>query len=478
MAMSPPAKKPTPIALASLSVWLFASPALAQTPPQPPPAAAPGTTPAPASAPAAAPAPLPALPPPPAPAADTTNQPPPAQGGLQLGVPIERMPPSAFPPTKLRGLYGGSLWSSFTDLQWPYYPKTGIGVSGSAWLDSGYEHIDRGNPSEQGTKYWLQQGRIVLRVTPTWSDGDHFIQAQAELVAAKDQSQAQPFTADADDVWIKAGQWKKWDIQLGRYEGWEIYHFGMGLDLYTLERNGATDASGFNVPAIYGVTYAFYRPAGVGQAALHLYPWDFFRFELGTQFGNELGSNTLAVRPVGVLDLGPKPEATGTTVRFRVKAGGEYKNLTDQTDNAKDFTNERGGGGSVQVIVDPYVEAGINGAYGLVDHTAQDGTVDEKGSYTTYSMGFFANAAIVGDLMGGVGFDFTHLDDIHSDPMLGRTENFEHTQTFVALQYIIAKQLYLKAVGAYAKGHFAPNFGNPIFDTEMLSARLRVQFLF
>jgi hypothetical protein len=470
-------------ALATLAAWLLASPALAlqPTPAQPgaaPPAASGQAAPAPAPAPASAPAPAPASP---ASAPAPTTPPDAAAAPAADAAPtfLERMPSSAFPPDKLRGLHGGSLWSSFTDLQWPYYPKTGIGVSGYAWIDSGYEHIARGNPSEQGTKYWLQQGRFVLRVTPTWSDGNYFVQAQAELVANKDQSQAQPFSADTDDIWIKAGQWKKWDVQLGRYEGWEVYHFGMGLDLYTLERNGATDASGgFTVPQIYGVTYAFYRPAGVGQAALHLYPFDFFRFELGTQFGNELGSNTLAVRPVGVLDFGPPPTQMGTTTRLRFKLGAEYKNLTDQTENAKDFTNERGVGGSVQVIVDPLFEAGVNGAYGMVDHNATDGTVDEAGSFTTFSVGGFANARIVEDLMAGAGFDYTYLEDIHFDQATGRNQRFKHTQTFVALQYVIAKQLYVKLIGAYAKGDFEPNFGGPIFSNEMLSGRLRVQYLF
>jgi hypothetical protein len=345
------------------------------------------------------------------------------------------------------------------------------------WIDSGYEHIARGSPTEQGTKYWLQQGRLVLRVSPTWSDGTYFIQGQAEIVANKDQSQSQPNIVDADDVWIKAGKWKSWDVQFGRYQGWEVYHFGMGLDLYTLERNGATDTQ-YSVPSIYGVTYAFYRPAGVGQGALHLYPTDFFRMELGTQFGNEFGENTLAVRPVGILDFGPKPGQTGTTVRLRIKAGGEYKNLSGQADAAKDYTNERGGGGAAQLIVDPLFECGVNGAYGMVDHVAQDGTVDETGSYTTYSVGGFANVRIRGDLMAGAGYNYTRLEDIHHDPMLGRDDIFGHTQTFVAVQYIVAKQLFVKVVGAYANGNFEPNFGSPVFKNEMLSARLRLQYLF
>ncbi len=394
----------------------------------------------------------------------------------QLGF-LQQLPRAAFPDDRRRGLYGGSLWSEFTDLQWPYYPKTGIGVSGYVWVDSGYEHIARGNPNEQGTKYWLQQGRLVLRTTPTWSDGTYFIQAQAEFVANKDQSQSQPNIVDTDDVWIKAGKWRAWDVQLGRYQGWEVYHFGMGLDLYTLEREGATDTQ-YSVPAIYGVTYAFYRPAGVGQGALHLYLADAFRMELGTQFGNEFGENTLAVRPVAVVDLGPGAEATGTTLRLRIKAGAEWKNLSGQAEAAKDYTNQRGGGGAIQLIVDPIVEFGFNGAYGLVDHVSQDGSVDETGSYTTYSLGGFANLRIVGDLMAGTGFNYTHLEDIHYDKMLGRNDIYGHTQTFFAVQYIVAKQLFVKGVVAYANGDFEPNFGNPVFHNEMLSGRVRLQYLF
>jgi hypothetical protein len=144
--------------------------------------------------------------------------------------PLERLPPSAYPNDPVRGIRGGSLWFTFHGLQWPYYPKTGIGVSGYAWVDTGYERVKRGNPSEQSIKYMLQQGRVLLRVTPTYTHGDWFVQAQAELVANKDQSSRQPDIADADDVWLRVGNWKKFDVQFGRFEGWEVYHFAMGLD--------------------------------------------------------------------------------------------------------------------------------------------------------------------------------------------------------------------------------------------------------
>lgn len=390
-----------------------------------------------------------------------------ADQGNQILGPIERLPPSAFPAPRTRGIPGGSLALTFHGLQWPQMPKSGIGVSGSLWVDTGYERIGRGNPTEQSIKYWLQQGRLVLRATPTWTNGEYFVQGQAELVGNKDQSLHQPDVVDVDDLWIKVGKWNVWDVQLGRYEGWEVYHFGMGLDLYTLERNGATDEA-FSAPGIYGVTYGFYRPAGVGQAALHLYPTDYLRFEVGTQFGNEFGQNALAARPVGVLDLGI----------IKVKLGAEIKKLTDQKEGSKGELTQKGFGGSIQAVFDPYVEFGVNAAAGMADRIAQDGLVDEKGSNTTYSVGGFANARIVQDVTAGVGLNYTSLEDIHFDPALGRNEKFRHLQGFGALQYLLWKQLYIKAVVAYAKADFRPNFGEPQYDNTMISARLRLLYLF
>jgi hypothetical protein len=392
------------------------------------------------------------------------DQPPPET--QSLGV-LVRMPPSAFPEPVTRGLPGGSLWMTFHGLQWPYYPKTGIGISAYAWVDTGYEKIKRGNETEQSIDYMLQQGRVLLRITPTYTNGDFFVQGQAELVANKDQSLRQPDVADTDDLWIKVGNWNKWDLQLGRYEGWEVYHFGMGLDLNTLERQGALDEA-FSVPGIYGVTYSQYRPASVGQAAVHLYPTQNFRVELGSQFGNEFGSNTVAGRPVAIYDLG----------WLKLKFGAEYKKLSDQKENSKGYTNQRGLGGGIQLVFLPRVEMGVNGAYGLVDRVAQDGTVDEKGSNTTYSIGGFANVSLMEDLIAGVGLNYTYLEDLHYDMSLGRVDKFNHTQMFGALQYFVAKQLYVKAVVAYGRANFAPTFGDPNFINEMYSGRIRLLYLF
>ncbi len=441
---------PKVAALATLVSFLAVSTAAFaqdEAPPEPPPAPAPSTAP----------------PPPPPPVNPILKA-----GAAVLGS-VERLPPLSYPDYPVRGIPGGSLAATFQGLQFPYYPKTGIPVSGYVWIDSGYEHISRGNPSEQGIKYLLQQGRFVLRVSPTWSNGKYFVQGQAELVGEKDQSQAQPNTVDTDDIWIKFGQWKRWDIQVGRYEAWEVYHFGMGLDLYTLERNGATDAV-YGAPQIYGLTYAFYRPAGVGAAAAHIYVNDNLRFELGTQFGNETGSNTLALRPVGVLDYG----------WVKLKAGAEFKELSDQGDNSKGNTKERGVGGGVQFIAYPWFECGANFGYALADQVNSDGSVNTTGSYTTYSVGGFANARLFEDMTVGAGYDYTYLWDLHYDPALNRTERFRHEQTYLAAQYLFMKTLYVKVVAAYARADFAPTFGGPVIGNtnEMFSARIRLQYVF
>jgi hypothetical protein len=239
------------------------------------------------------------------------------------------------------------------------------------------------------------------------------------------------------------------------------------MDLYTLERNGATDAI-YSVPTIYGVTYAFYRPAGVGSAAFHCYPTKNLRFELGSQFGDQFGYNTMAGRPVAVYDLG----------WLKLKAGAEYVLENAQAVGDPEVYEERGAGGAVQFVVDPVVEFGFSGAYGQVDHKKVDGSTDLTGSYDTFSVGGFANARIVEDLLVGAGFNYTYLQDTQFDQTLARDERFFHTQTYAAVQYLVAKKLFVKLVGAYAQGRFEPNLGALTYQNDMYSARLRLQYLF
>ncbi|MDP8999925.1 MAG: hypothetical protein M3O46_07415 [Myxococcota bacterium] len=396
-------------------------------------------------------------------ATDTSNQ---------LLGPIERLPASAYPSSPIRGIYGGSLWRTFHGMQWPYYPKPGIGVSGYVWLDSGYEHIARGGQNDPSNKFMVQQGRFVLRATPTWSDGHWFVQGQAELVANEDQSRAPPLQADVDDLWIKVGRWGAFDLQVGRYEAWEIYHRGMGLDRYTLEEQGVSEENGnglFQQPQLYGVTFAMYRPQSAGAAAIHVYPTQWLRFEAGGQYGNETGQNTWAVRPVAIVD--------GGWLKFKV--GGEYQDRTDQKDGSPGELKQRGAGAALQFVVDPWVEFGVNGAYGLVDFTSQQGREDPAKTYSIYSTGAFANVRPgLENLLLGAGVNYSFKVDKQFDSALGRNQDFDQWQVFGAAQYVLWKQLFVKGVFGYALANFNPNMMNISFKDEMLSGRLRLEYLF
>jgi hypothetical protein len=148
---------------------------------------------------------------------------------------IEENPVSAYPsPTpRVRGIYGGSLWidPDFQGLQWPYIPKTGIGISGSGWVDTGVREYNAGEGTSNSTglgaqaakgKEFVQQSRFVLRVTPTWTDpkSQFFVQLQTEFVGAQSNASQDPIVWSVDDAWIRFGKWKLFDILVGRFQAW------------------------------------------------------------------------------------------------------------------------------------------------------------------------------------------------------------------------------------------------------------------
>ena len=488
-----------------------AAPAAAPPPSAPPPAAVTlaDATPAPDAAGSASAAPeAPAAPP------GAAQTPPPA-GPVSY---VEHLGAEAY-PDRTRGLHGGSLWlePSFHGLQWPYMPHTGVGISGYVWADNGYETITRGQPTLPNTVEWVQQARAALRVTPTYAGPGLFVQGQLELVGNKDQIQSQTSNTgvvDTDDLWVRVGAWNSWDIKVGRFEGWELYHTGMGLDINTIERRGATQtnipgASNFERPDYYGVTYLHDRPngQGVGNIAGHLYPFDFLRFELLTQIGVSDyisgGDNVLGARGAAILDVG----------WLKLKAGGEYVHRTKSLDRivtetdmngnsmpvkerSKSVGSQRGVGGTAQVVLGRYFEGGVSGGVALADQTNDKGDPIDTAATTTYSGGVFATVALGAlllkdeDLLFGVGANYTsqtdqHRDTVPVDPnnptgpqMPGRIDFTANLQAFGALQYMVAHQLFVKAVVAYARSDFDLSFGGGIYSNTMWSGRLRLMYLF
>lgn len=387
---------------------------------------------------------------------------------------VDRLQPSAFPEWRMRGIPDGSLRNTFHGMPWPYYPKNGIGVSGSLWIDTGYQSVKRGNPADPDTKLVLSQGRGVLRVTPTVSSGSWYAQGQAELVGNKDQSVAQPLSVDIDDLWIRTGQWKAWDVQLGRFEAFEVYHFGMGMDLNTLERLGALGTATRSPPDVFelgGNSNVVYRQSGPTNVAFHAYPMDTLRVEMLGQIGFDTASgiDTVGGRPAVVVDLG----------FLKLKGSADYRRQFPSSNASKERRTVVGGAAAIQVVIDPILEIGVNTAFGKIKHynptnatnpNAPLGDFDAVGSVTDLDTGGFANLRLAEGLVLGGGVNYNQQKDEAAGI-------FTHLQTFGALQYRVLKSLYFKAVGSVAKGHIAPG-GVPSWDNTMTSGRLRVLYLF
>jgi len=400
---------------------------------------------------------------------------------------VEQLPASAYPEPVTRGLYGGPLWLDMQGLQWPYMPRSGIGISGYGWIDGNYRLIRSGNPaiSPRFTEL-LDQGRFVLRVTPTYTDGTWFVQAEAEIVANTNQYDVQPApcVVSADDVWVRTGVWNSWDVTVGRMQGFDVYPLGMGLDLNTYERLGAFDPSftgspnsNGRVPALYNAEYLFYRPGGtnaarVADVALHLYPIAPLRIEILGQFGDDGVTNVVGGRPAAIFDLG--------FFKLRGALEYQYRFAEDPAQSATNTIKSRGGAGSAQLVFAPYVEAGVNFGAAVIDAAGPQG-IDKAQSGNRLSYGGFVDLVpapgILPNLMFGGGVNYATFHNLIEDA----GHNYERStnlQWYVAVQYLFYKQLYLKFVGGYAKSHFENKATTMPYDDDMFTLRVRVQYLF
>jgi hypothetical protein len=423
----------------------------------------------------------------------------------QPAVPfIEHMGPDTF-PGRLRGLYGGSLWlePDFQGLQWPQNTRTGLGISANVWIDNGYETINRGSDQSPNSKMYFQQGRGVLRATPAYVHDRFFVQGDVELVGNLCQAansvclNAGTFTTD--DLWIRFGEWNRWDVKVGRFEAWEIYHLGMSMEPYTLERLGAgmfglqgpADPA-LDAPTLYGVSYLHDRPTdglAVGYVALHLYPTDYLRFELLGKLGhddfpsdNSTGfppSNYLGGRPVAILDVG----------WFKLRVGAEYQKITPTTQVILPGTpsvkgssvfgrKQKGLGGSVQFVIDPIVEFGVSAAVG---QQHEDDTLQAvpQNTYSVKSVGGFANVRLAQPLLLGLGLNWTAQTDSYLAATSTVNDFTSQLQGFVAIQYLLAGQFFIKLDGAYARAYLQPSDATMAsWTNNMYTGRVRLLYLY
>jgi hypothetical protein len=443
----------------------------------------------------------------PKPAEPAPASPPPAKEAAAAPAPgswLEHMGPDTF-PGRLRGLYGGSLWlePDFQGLQWPQNTHTGLGLSANVWIDTGYETIKRGLLFPN-TALYLQQGRGVLRATPAYVHDRFFIQGQIEAVGNMCQAAnavcVNSGTFTTDDLSIRIGEWNSWDVRAGRFEGWEVYHLGMGMEPYTLERFGAgmfgiQSQPVLDAPTFYGVSYLQYRPSNglaIGDIAFHAYPTEFLRIELLARLGtdNDAGgsdtstggppSNYLGGRPVAILDLG----------WFKLRVGAEYQKITPTTQTITPGTpqikvdpvalrTQKGAGASVQFVLDPWIEFGLNGAVASqYDGNAFGQQVNET-TFTTKSVGGFVNFRPVDPWLVGLGINYTSQLDKNVAANSSVADFTSQLQGFVALQYLLAGQLFIKGDFALARAYFQPSDPtSATWTNNMYTGRIRLLYLF
>jgi len=391
---------------------------------------------------------------------------------------VEQLPPEAYPNTPLRGLEGGSLYWVINRLQWPYMPayenepNFRIGFSGYSWLDSNFREVKAGREGKPDETEYRMQGRFVLRVTPVFNfKNNWFLQSNLELVGITEQNHAITNYVDLDEAWIRFGKWKKFDLTIGRTQGFEVYHFGMGLDLNTYERAGAySDSTNPTLP--YGLTDLWDRGINNGAFALHWYAPEWLRLELLGRIGTSTSGTDVGVRPVGVIDLG----------WMKLKGGYERRLSSALSNDSNARIEMQGWGGSLQFVLDPWIEFGASAGHRLQDTFEADGGVRDTGSHTTTTVGGFLNfRPYFKDWLVGVGYHHTYFENFKYDAF-GRRENDTHQQMFAAVQYVAWKKLYIKYVLAYGNAHIMeadeqnPDYQG--FTNEALSSRLRFQVFY
>ncbi len=402
---------------------------------------------------------------------------------------VVQLPGSGYPAVQVRGITNGSLWRTFHGMQWPYMPteekSLQLAFSGYYWNDlsntriSVDESLAGSNINDQNR--WATQSRGVIRVTPTLNAGDGwFAQGNAEIVVAGDmQPDLTGVLPTTDDLWVRAGKWNLFDVTVGRFQGWEIAnHYGMALDLNTLEREGAlVNGLPFEPTDGYGLSYFWDRQNfRLGGYAVHVYPTDFLRFELlshlGAGNGNAGVPYQVDVRPAAIFDIG----------FLKLKAGWEYGEAKPQDSELPMSDKKNGYGFAAQVVLDPYVEFGGSFARGFQDLVDKDGQADLEGSNTVQTFGGFLNGSPGHEpLVIGVGAFLKSWENFrinqNQGPLFGKVDTNEQRLLFAAVQYTLWERLNIKFVLSHAR-NTVKHYRHGDYVNDAVSGRLRAEFLF
>ena len=241
-------------------------------------------------------------------------------GGVPSSVLGVQMAREHRPGSATYRLPENKIWSPLT---W-----AGGQLFGQVELDVGYatykypEYQDR--PEE--TLHDMR-GRFVLG--PLFHrdlSGGYYLSVLAQFVAWV-REQEQQYQINADDVYVQLGNGTNWDLQVGRFMTWRVYHRGLGFDIFTLEDQGTSKSypisNGDFAVKTYEVDYIFLRNSPyvggevAGRAAFHYYPADILGFELAAAYGLA-GSRSLNT-------LGGRLAADLQWEFLRLSAAAEYR---------------------------------------------------------------------------------------------------------------------------------------------------------
>ena len=140
---------------------------------------------------------------------------------------------------------------------------------------------------------------------------------------------------------------------------------------------------------------------------------------------------------------------------------------------------DKGIGTSLQFVLDPVIEFGLNAAISSRHETNIQMIEIPEGSSTRISVGGFANLRFANGWLAGAGGNWTLMTDSFKQTPESANDQVGHLQGFVALQYLLLRQLHVKAVFCYAQAKFQPSdAGVPTWSNSMYSGRIRLMYLY
>jgi hypothetical protein len=209
-----------------------------------------------------------------------------------------------------------------------------------------------------------------------------------------------------------------------------------------------------------------------GAIAAHWYLPEWLRFEFLTRIGVSGQGKEIGIRPVAVLDFG----------LAKLKGGYERRLSNSLFEGNQARVETQGFGGSLQFVLDPWVEFGGNIARRIEDGFEQDGVPRPAASFTTTTWGGFVNVRpYIENTLIGLGYNHTYFENFNIDSF-NEPEHTTHTQMFAAAKYLLWDSLYLKYVLAYANADIEErndqDASDDGFTNKSLSHRLRVMLLY